>query len=78
METSAKEGTNVNELFEELLKQKINFPIISKKPKKNGKWLVKEYQSFGGVKVKPFKQAHNINKKGQRQHQTSLKHALFS
>ena len=49
--------------FEELRKKNINFPIISKKPKKNGKWLVKEYQSFGGIKVKPYKHAHNINKK---------------
>jgi predicted ATP-grasp superfamily ATP-dependent carboligase len=49
--------------FQELRKQKINFPRISKKPKQNGKWLVKEYKSFGGIKVKPFKQSHNINKK---------------
>ena len=25
--------------------------------------LIKEYQSFGGIKVKPFKQSHKINKK---------------
>ena len=49
--------------FQELRKQKINFPRVSNKPKGNGKWLVKEYQSFGGIKVKPFKQSHNINDK---------------
>ncbi len=49
--------------FEELRKQKINFPRILKKPEQNGKWLVKEYESFGGIKVKPFKQSRNINKK---------------
>ena len=35
-------------------KQKINFPRISKQPKKNGKWLIKEYQSYGGTKVKLY------------------------
>ncbi len=49
--------------FEELQKQKIRFPRITKNPKKNGRWLVKEYQSFGGIKVKPFKQSKKINEK---------------
>jgi predicted ATP-grasp superfamily ATP-dependent carboligase len=49
--------------FEELRKKNINFPRISKKPEGNVKWLVKEYQSFGGIKVKPFIQSHKINKK---------------
>jgi predicted ATP-grasp superfamily ATP-dependent carboligase len=49
--------------FEELRKQKINFPRISRKPKKNGKWLIKEYKSFGGIKVKPFKQSYKIKQK---------------
>jgi len=49
--------------FEELQKQKINFPRISKQPKKNGKWLIKEYQSFGGTKVKTFKESKHINEK---------------
>ena len=44
----------VNFFFKELKKQKINFPRISKQPKKNGKWLIKEYQSYGGTKVKLF------------------------
>ena len=49
--------------FEELQKQKINFPRISKQPKNNGKWLIKEYQSFGGTKVKLFTASKYINKK---------------
>ena len=49
--------------FEELQKQKINFPSVSKQPKKNGKWLIKEYQSFGGTRVKPYKESQYINKK---------------
>ena len=49
--------------FKELKKQKINFPRISKLPKKNGKWLIKEYQSYGGIKVKIFTESKCINKK---------------
>ena len=49
--------------FEELQKQKINFPSISQQPKNNGKWLIKEYQSYGGTKVKPYKKSLCINEK---------------
>ena len=49
--------------FKELKKQKINFPRISKQPKKNGKWLIKEYQSYGGIKVKLFTTSKYIKKK---------------
>ena len=52
----------VNFFFKELRKQKINFPRISKQPKKNGKWLIKEYQSYGGIKVKIFTESKYINK----------------
>ena len=55
--------TKSKSFFEELQKQKINFPKISKQPKKNGKWLIKEYQSFGGTKVKTFKESQYINNK---------------
>ena len=48
--------------FKELRKQKINFPRISKQPKKNGKWLIKEYQSYGGTKVKLYTSSKYINK----------------
>ncbi len=48
--------------FKELRKQKINFPSISKQPKKNGKWLIKEYQSYGGTKVKLYTSSKYINK----------------
>ena len=48
--------TKSKSFFKELQKQKINFPKISKQPKKKGKWLIKEYQSFGGTKVKTFKE----------------------
>ena len=55
--------TKSKNFFEEIQKQKINFPKISKQPKKNGKWLIKEYQSFGGTKVQDFKESQNINEK---------------
>jgi len=55
--------TKSKNFFEVLQKQKINFPRISNQPKKNGKWLIKEYQSFGGTKVKLFKKSEYINKK---------------
>ncbi len=55
--------TKSKSFFEELQKQKINFPNISKQPKKNGRWLIKEYESFGGTKVKHFKEYKNINEK---------------
>ena len=55
--------TKSKSFFEELQKQKINFPKISKQPKKSGKWLIKEYQSFGGTKVKTFKESQYINNK---------------
>ena len=48
--------------FKELRKQKINFPRVSKQPKKNGKWLIKEYQSYGGTKVKLYTSSKYINK----------------
>ena len=55
--------TKSKKFFEELQKHKINFPRISKQPKNNGKWLIKEYQSFGGIKVKLFKVSEQINEK---------------
>ncbi|MAI28909.1 MAG: hypothetical protein CMP38_01745 [Rickettsiales bacterium] len=55
--------TKSESFFRELQKQKINFPSISKHPKKNGEWLIKEYQSFGGTKVRPFKESSHISKK---------------
>ena len=55
--------TKSKNFFEEIQKKKINFPKISKQPKKNGKWLIKEYQSFGGTKVQDFKESQNINEK---------------
>ena len=55
--------TKSKSFFKELQKQKINFPRISKQPKKNGKWLIKEYQSYGGTKVKLFTESKYINKK---------------
>ena len=55
--------TKSKSFFKELQKQKINFPKISKQPKKNGKWLIKEYQSFGGTKVKTFNGSEYINER---------------
>ena len=55
--------TKSKSFFKELQKQKINFPKISKQPKKNGKWLIKDYQSFGGTKVKTFKGSEYINER---------------
>ena len=54
--------TKSKSFFKELRKQKINFPRISKQPKKNGKWLIKEHQSYGGTKVKLFTSSKYINK----------------
>ena len=53
--------TKSKSFFKELRKQKINFPRISKQPKKNGKWLIKEYQSYGGTKVKLYTSSKYIN-----------------
>ena len=54
--------TKSKSFFKELRKQKINFPRISKQAKKNGKWLIKEYQSYGGTKVKLYTSSKYINK----------------
>ena len=53
--------TKSKSFFKELRKQKINFPRISKQAKKNGKWLIKEYQSYGGTKVKLYTSSKYIN-----------------
>ena len=43
--------------------KKLIFQEYQNNRKKNGKWLIKEYQSYGGTKVKLFTSSKYINKK---------------